>query len=73
PWSPKLPDRIAAVRQLLMNAPKAWSLPEATAAFRRADAKDLEVVLECLAGLGLAVAYGAEHERRWRAASKLSA
>jgi hypothetical protein len=68
-WPKTLPERIAAVRDLLAASGQPWDLEAVTAAFAGAKRKDVEAVLDTLASLGLILAYATDSGRRWRAAT----
>lgn len=68
-WPKALPERIAAVRDLMARAPSPRSLAAVTSAFAKARPKDVETVLESLASLGLLVSFDAPDGRHWQAAS----
>jgi hypothetical protein len=72
-WPKKLPERIAAVRDLVLGGKGAWSLEQAVAAFAGAKKGDVETALESLSALGIVVAYGEEKARRYRAAGRVAA
>lgn len=70
-WPKKLPEQVAAVRDLLSrNAKSGFSAREVGKAFKGAKAKDVEMVLESLAALGIAVSYEKAGERRWMGAGR---
>ena len=69
PWPKALPERIAAVRDLMARAPSPRSLAAVTSAFAKAKPKDVEPVLESLASLGLLVSFDASDGRHWQAAA----
>ena len=64
-----LPERIAAVRDLMARAPSPRSLAAVTSAFAKAKPKDVEPVLESLASLGLLVSFDAPDGRHWQASA----
>ena len=66
PWSKALPERIAAVRDLMARAPSARSLAAVAAAFAKAKPKDVEAVLDSLASLGLLVSFDGPDGRLWQ-------
>jgi hypothetical protein len=68
-WPKPLPERIAAVRDLLAASGQPWDLPTVTAAFTGARRKDVEAVLDSLASIGLILAYDSDSGRRWRAST----
>ncbi|MDX9734352.1 MAG: class I SAM-dependent DNA methyltransferase [Thermoanaerobaculia bacterium] len=68
-WPKALPERIAAVRDLMARAPSPRSLAAVTSAFAKAKPKDVETVLESLASLGLLVSFDASDGRHWQAAA----
>ena len=69
-WPKELPSQIAAVRDLVTTAvpAKSWTAQAAAGAFRGARRKDVELILESLAALGLVVTFDAPDGRHWRAA-----
>lgn len=69
PWPKALPERIAAVRDLMARAPSPRSLVSVSSAFAKAKPKDVETVLESLASLGLLVSFDAPDGRHWQAAA----
>ena len=68
-WPKALPERIAAVRDLMARAPSPRSLASVASAFAKAKPKDVEAVLDSLASLGLLVSFDAPDGRHWQAAS----
>ncbi len=72
-WPKKLPERIAAVRDLVAGGRGAWSIEQVVAAFGGAKRDDVETALESLSALGIVVAYGDEGARRYRAAGRVAA
>jgi hypothetical protein len=67
-WPKKLPEQIAAVRDLLSGATVGgWSLEQVAGAFTGAKPKAVEPVLQGLAALGILLTYEADGTRRWRA------
>ena len=68
-WPKALPERIAAVRDLMARAPSPRSLAAVASAFAKAKPKDVETVLESLASLGLLVSFDAPDGRHWQAAA----
>lgn len=64
-----LPERIAAVRDLMARLGGARSLAAVASSFAKAKPKDVEPVLESLASLGLLVSFGAPEGRHWQAAA----
>jgi hypothetical protein len=73
PWPKKLPERIAAVRDLVAGSRGAWTLAQVVATFGGAKRPDVAAVLESLAALGIVVGYDAGAERRYRAAARVAA
>ena len=73
PWPKKQPERIAAVRDLVLGGKGAWSLGQLVAAFSGAKREEVEVPIESLAALGIVVAYGEDEARRYRRAGKAAA
>jgi hypothetical protein len=72
-WPKKLPERIAAVRDLVAGSRGAWSLAQVVAAFAGAKKGDVATVLDALSALGIVVAYEAAGETRYRAAGRVAA
>ncbi len=68
-WPKALPERIAAVRDLLARAPSPRSLADVVSAFAKSKPKDVETVLDSLASLGLLVSFDAPGGRHWQAAA----
>jgi hypothetical protein len=64
PWPKALPEKIAAVRDLLQQG-RAQSLESIRASFAGAKPKELRGILDSLAALGLAVAHGESGETAW--------
>jgi hypothetical protein len=73
PFPKKLPERIAAVRDLVAGSRGAWTLAQVVAAFGGSKKADVATVLESLSALGIVVAYEAGGERRYRAAARVAA
>ena len=67
-WPKKLPDQIAAVRDLMTGAPTDWTLEQAARTFKGAKAPEVEAVLDSLAALGLVVVFRRKGVRHWKAA-----
>jgi hypothetical protein len=65
-WPKKLPEQIAAVRDLLTKSSAEWSLAEVAAAFKGAKRAEVEDVLDSLAALGIVAAYESRKTRRWK-------
>ena len=72
-WPKALPERIAAVRDLMARAASPRPLAAVTSAFAKARPKDVEAVLDSLASLGLLVSYDAPDGRHWQAVASRSA
>ncbi|MBK9090808.1 MAG: hypothetical protein IPL90_17910 [Holophagales bacterium] len=68
-WPKALPERIAAVRDLMARAPSPRSLADVASAFAKSKPKDVEAVLDSLASLGLLVSFDAPDGRHWQAAA----
>jgi hypothetical protein len=66
-WPKKMPEQIAAVRDLLLSGDAAWSAAHVVRTLKGANAADVELVLESLVALGLLVVYEAGG-RWWKAA-----
>ncbi len=71
-WPKALPERIAAVRATL-HAGRGQTVEAVAAGFTRAPRKDVELALDSLAALGLAVAYEAKPGRLWRLTARRAA
>jgi hypothetical protein len=72
-WPPKLPERIAGVRSVL-HASRGQTLAAVAGSFHRAPRKDVEMALEALAALGLAVVYDTSKSGRlWRLTGRRAA
>ncbi len=69
PWPKKLPEQIAAIRDLVARTHEAWTLNKVCAAFKGAKKTDVEEVLESLEALGLLTGYTHHSTRRWKAAT----
>lgn len=70
-WPKKLPEQVAVVRDLLSrNAKTGFSAREVGRSFKGAKAKEVELVLDSLAALGIAVSYEKAGERRWSGAGR---
>ncbi len=67
-WPKKLPEQIAAVRELVTRTPDEWSAAQVAASFKGSKAKDIEELLDTLSALGLLVSYELVEGRRWRSA-----
>jgi hypothetical protein len=65
PWPKKLPEQVAAVRNLLLGG-RPWSVEQVAELFKGARRAAVEGVLDSLAALGIAVAYDTPEGRRWR-------
>ena len=72
-WPKKLPQQIAAVRDLFRGISGALQFDEVTRAFKGAKKREVEGVLDSLADLGLLTAFGADAARRWRAEQRPAA
>lgn len=68
-WPKKMPQQIAAVRNLLLSNPSPWTAKQVAKQFKGAKAKDVELVIESLAALGLLVAFKPNGETQWKPAS----
>ena len=71
-WPKKLPDQIAAVRDLVARGGGAWTARHAASAFKGAKLKEVEAVLDSLAALGLVTAWEGAAGRVWRGGSGAS-
>jgi len=67
-WPKKLPEQIAAVRDLLLGQASAWTAKQVAKQFKGTKLKDLELVLESLTALGLLVAFQPNGETQWKPA-----
>ena len=67
-WPKKLPERIAAVRDLVAHTGDTWTLDRVCAAFKGAKKAEGDVgeVLESLEALGMLTGYQAGGVRRWK-------
>jgi hypothetical protein len=65
-WPKKLPEQIAAVRDLVARTADAWTLDKVCAAFKGAKKSDVEEVLESLEALGMLASYASRGARRWK-------
>jgi len=65
-WPKKLPEQIAAVRDLVAKGAAEWTVAGVAAAFKGAKKPDVEEVLDSLAALGILVAYETGDTRRWK-------
>ena len=65
-WPKKLPEQIAAVRDLLTKGKAEWTVAEVAAAFKGAKKADVEEVLDSLAALGILATYETRTLRRWK-------
>ena len=68
-WPKKLPEQIAAVRDLLLGQTSAWTAKQVAKQFKGTKLKDLELVLESLTALGLLVAFQPNGEMQWKPAT----
>lgn len=65
-WPKKLPEQIAAVRDLVAKGTAEWTVADVVAAFKGAKKADVEDVLDSLTALGLLAAFETRNTRRWR-------
>jgi hypothetical protein len=65
-WPKKLPEQIAAVRDLVAKGAAEWTVADVVAAFKGAKKADVEEVLDSLAALGLLATYQTRKARRWK-------
>ena len=72
PWPKRLPERVSAVRDLLVRGGD-WTAEQVAAAFHRARRTDVAQVLESLEALGLAVHFGEGPTLRFRATERRAA
>lgn len=68
-WPKKLPEQIAAIRDLVARTREAWTIESVCAAFKGAKKPDVEEVLESLEALGLVTGYTHHATRRWKGAT----
>jgi hypothetical protein len=68
-WPKKLPEQIAAIRDLVARTHEAWTIEKVCTAFKGAKKTDVEEVLESLEALGLLTGYTHKSTRLWKAAS----
>ena len=66
-WPKKLPEQIAAVRDLVGKGATEWTVADVAAAFKGARKVDVEEVLDSLAALGILAAFETRRTRRWKA------
>jgi hypothetical protein len=69
-WPKKLADQVVAVRALVAEPGKVFSLANVAAGFKGAKKKDVEGILDSIAGLGLLTVFQTAAGKRWRAAGK---
>jgi hypothetical protein len=65
-WPKKLPEQIAAVRDLIAKGKAEWTVADVAAAFKGAKKADVEEVLDSLAALGILATYETRKLRRWK-------
>ena len=65
-WPKKLPEQLAAVRELLGGSASLWTAREVAATFTGAKPDDVAPILESLASLGFLLAFPGEDEPRWK-------
>ena len=70
PWPKDLPERIAAVRDLVLSTRAGWTAETVARSFKNGQATSAEKVLDSLAALGLLVRYEKNGERMWKAAGR---
>ena len=68
-WPKKLPEQIAAVRDLLLGQASAWTAKQVAKQFKGTKLKELGLVLESLTALGLLVAFQPNGEMQWKPAT----
>lgn len=68
-WPKKLPEQIAAVRDLLLGQTSAWTAKQVCKQFKGAKSRDVQIVLESLTALGLLVTFQPSGDVQYRAAS----
>jgi len=66
-WPKKLPEQIAAVRDLVGRGATEWTVADVATAFKGARKVDVEEVLDSLAALGILAAFETRRTRRWKA------
>jgi hypothetical protein len=66
PWPKKLPEQIAAIRDIVTKAATEWSVEQVASAFKGANKADVEEVLDSLAALGILAGYKSKGARRWK-------
>jgi hypothetical protein len=65
-WPKKLPEQIAAIRDLVARTHEAWTIDKVCTAFKGAKKTDVEEVLESLEALGLLTGYTHKSTRLWK-------
>lgn len=68
-WPKELPAQIATVRDLVTSASDgttSWSVDSASRVFKGARKKEVELVLDSLAALGILISFPAADGKRWR-------
>jgi hypothetical protein len=65
-WPKKLPDQIAAIRDLVTKTQSDWTLEQVIGSFKGSKRPDVEAVLDSLAALGLVVGFEQKGSRRWK-------
>ena len=70
PWPKELPERIAAVRDLVLSKRAGWTAETVARSFKNGQATSAEKVLDSIAALGLLVRYEKNGERMWKAAGR---
>lgn len=70
PWSKILPERIAAVRDLLQGSGNHWIADAVARSFERARTAPVEPVFDRLAAVGFLVRSEKNSEGMWKAAGK---
>jgi hypothetical protein len=66
PWPKKLPEQIAAIRDIVTKAQTEWTVEQVASVFKGAKRADVEDVLDSLAALGILAAYDSNGARRWK-------
>jgi hypothetical protein len=66
PWPKKLPEQIAAIRDIVTKAATEWSVEQVASAFKGANKADVEEVLDSLAALGILAGYKSKGARLWK-------
>jgi hypothetical protein len=65
-WPKKLPEQIAAIRDIVTKTQTEWTIEQVASAFKGAKRADVEDVLDSLAALGILAGYESNGARRWK-------